>query len=154
MMISRPSVQESHQLSRIQTIKPSIICCHTKVDSIQRARQAIQVAKAGYTLPDGNACRDKINRSRKQYRDIRDQTRKSGQGTEDDIPFWFNNVKTIMGDKPATCLVATLDTGTFNEHEGVTRPSSVSSDIDNHDEDPIIHHFILFYIVYMPKECL
>ena len=55
------------------------------------SRLARRVAAAGYPLRDGEACRDKVNRLRRSYRQYRDETRKSGSGTEE-LSFWVLNL--------------------------------------------------------------
>ena len=71
------------------------------------ARMAAQLARDGFAARDGQACREKINRIRREYRLMLDSSRKSGQGNEDDLPCWFEIVHAVLKNKPSTSPVAT-----------------------------------------------
>ena len=87
---------------------------------------ARRVAAAGYPLRDGEACRDKVNRLRRSYRQYRDETRKSGSGTEE-LPIWYSILDAVDGDKPKTCPLSTLDTGNLTDSCSLSSSTSSSN---------------------------
>lgn len=93
---------------------------------------AERLAQEGFHQRTAQFCRDKVNRISGQYRALVGKLNLSGQGRDDDEPFWFKTVDGVLNKNPSTRPVASLDSGAVAGDDITDDILIFSSTLDEH----------------------
>ena len=109
------------------TIQSQLEGCHRNKDVYIRISQ--KKCEAGYNRTF-EQCREKIKKLKKEYRKIKDMLNGTGQGRNDELPY-FDAMDKVLGHKPATVPSALIDILASNENDQNT---SITDNVDEEDE--------------------
>ena len=109
------------------TIQSQLEGCHHNKDVYVRISRKMREAGFDRTFEQ---CREKIKKLKKDYRKIKDTLNGTGQGRNDEWPY-FDAMDKVLGHKPATAPSALIDTLASNENDQNT---SINDYVDEEDE--------------------